>query len=525
MAISSVSAIKSRISFAQISQVPLIKFNNCFFSSQNRLYNERIEPVEYTLKYPLAKYPLANLHLFVLAGLIALLTACQGTLSAPSNAVGAPHLLASSNPDQPQSQILLRLKTKPSADLGSLKLINSELRLYSQDMKNPEAAERQLSKLRQDPRVLYAEANQSYALEQQATELDSDPSAGFQITQVDPSSFPPLSEMWNLKQAQIPEAWKLVDTPTPLTVAVIDSGVDPDHPLLKTQLLPLEDIWNEVVGKDILRSKSDSSFEENYGGRDGNGHGTHIAGIIHMVANQGKAGGPVKILPIKATNMAGATNALVLTQAFQRALEKGVKVINLSIGTVNERNPPGSKALQDIIQLVLNQGIVVIGATGNESQRSVNTIARISAPAFYEGLIAVGAVNDKNTVADYSNGGPEIELVAPGGGGARRNAGQQILSTWPTYRTFESYQGRIRTLGQAATSGTSMAAPHVTGTVALLLAKEPQLTPAQVRARLMVSADDIKGNRQQPEGFDQSTGWGQLNALRALNWNQHNSGN
>ncbi len=476
------------------------------------------------MKYLLAKYPLAPFRLFVSAGLLTLLTACQMPLTARGNAVVPPNLVTNANSGQPQSQILLRLKTNPSTDLGPLTLINPELRLYSQDLKSAAAAELQLNKLRQDPRVLYAEANQSFALEQLSTELETDPRAGFQISQVDPSSLPPLAEMWNLKQANIPAAWKIVDKPTPLTVAVIDSGVDPDHPLLKPQLLPLEDVWNDVVGKDILRSKSDSTFEENYGGRDGNGHGTHIAGIIHMVANQAQAGGPVKILPIKATNMAGATNALVLTQAFQRALEKGAKVINLSIGTVNERNPPGSKALQDIIQLVLNQGIVVIGATGNESQRSVNTIARISAPAFYEGLIAVGAVNDKNNVADYSNGGPEIELVAPGGGGARRNAGQQILSSWPTYRTFESYQGRIRTLGQAATSGTSMAAPHVTGTVALLLAKEPQLTPAQVRARLMVSADDIKGNRQQTGGFDQSTGWGQLNAFQALSWNQHNSG-
>ncbi|MGE3727111.1 MAG: S8 family serine peptidase [Candidatus Sericytochromatia bacterium] len=469
------------------------------------------------------KYRLAQLRLFMRVGLLGLLlTACQSPLPAnvPTRAVSLFWL----NEPPLQTEILLRLNSAPSSEWGPLQLLNAELKLYSQALPNPLATQAQLSKLRQDPRVIYAEMNQSYALEQSASEQLTDTAEGFQISQVDPSSLPPLAEMWNLKQAKIPEAWKLVDKPTPLTVAVIDSGVDPDHPLLKSQLLPLEDIWNEVVGKDILRSKSDSNFEENYVGRDGNGHGTHIAGIVHMIANQAQAGGPVKILPIKATNMAGATNALVLTQAFQRALEKGAKVINLSIGTVNERNPPGSKALQDIIQLVLSKGIVVIGATGNESQRSLNTVAQISAPAFYEGLIAVGAVNDKNNVADYSNGGPEIELVAPGGGGARRNAGKQILSSWPTYRTFESYQGRIRTLGQASTSGTSMAAPHVTGTVALLLAKEPQLTPSQVRARLMVTADDLKGNREQTSGFDQSTGWGQLNAFQALGWNLHNSG-
>lgn len=474
------------------------------------------------------KDPLAKLRFLIYTGL--LLTACQAPLALPqSPPLAAPAFFPLSPERAPQTQLLLRLKAPPQADLGPLQLINADLQLYSQQMENPWAAQAQLSKLQADPRVLSVETNQTYALEADAlaetvSELDQTIPGEFNISQVDPSSLPPLAEMWNLKQAKIPAAWKMVTAPTPLIVAVIDSGVDPDHPLLKPQLLPLEDIWSEVVGNDILRSKSDSSFEENYAGRDGNGHGTHIAGIVHMIANQAQAGGPVKILPLKATNMAGATNALVLTQAFQRAMEKGAKVINLSIGTVNERNPPGSKALQAMIQLVLSRGIVVIGATGNESQRSLNTVAQISAPAFYEGLIAVGAVNDKNNVADYSNGGPEIELVAPGGGGARRTAGQQILSSWPTYRTYESYQGRIRTLGQAATSGTSMAAPHVTGTVALLLAKEPQLTPAQVRARLMVSADDLTGSREQTVGFDSSTGWGQLNAFQALSWNEHNSG-
>lgn len=460
-------------------------------------------------------------RILLFLGLCLLPLACQSPLeTGPKPVFSSSLLLAQAE----APTLLIRFKTAPPPSKAPLHKLNDELQLYSLKTDSPLAAQQLLAKLKNDPSVQYAEVNQTYTLDRLSEQETVWPEA-FSVSQVDPSSLPPLEQMWNLKQAQIPAAWKLVKNPTPLTVAVIDSGVDPNHPLLKPQLLPMEDVWGEVIGKDILRSRSDSNFEENYAGRDGNGHGTHIAGIVHIVANQAQAGGPVKILPIKATNMAGATNALVLTQAFQRALDRGVKVINLSIGTVNERNPPGSKALKDMIDLVLKRGIVVIGATGNESQRNSNTIAQISAPAFYEGLIAVGATNDKSNVADYSNGGPEIELVAPGGGGARRNAGQQILSAWPTYRTYESYQGRVRTLGQALTSGTSMAAPHVTGTVALLLAKEPQLSPAQVRARLMVTAEDLTGNRQQTVGFDQSTGWGQLNALHVLSWNQHNSGN
>jgi subtilisin family serine protease len=418
-------------------------------------------------------------------------------------------------------EILLRLKASQTA-WSELRPINPSMGLYSLHLAPGQSLSVHLQNLKNDPRILYAEPNYTYQLAplSQSSESGQD----FQIKQTIQETLPPLQEMWNLKSAQIPAAWKILKNLKPLTVAVIDSGVDPDHPLLKDRLLPLEDLWGETQGKDILRSRSNPDFIEDYGGRDGNGHGTHIAGIIHIIANQAKADGPVKILPIKATNMAGATNAQVLTLAFQRAMDKGAKVINISIGTVNQRNPAGSQALQDMIQLALDRGIAVVGATGNESQRQRQVVARISAPAFYEGLIAVGAITDKNDIADYSNGGPEIELVAPGGNGSKANAGQQILSTWPTYRTFDYYQGLVRTLGLASTSGTSMAAPHVTGTVALLLAQEPLLSPSQIRARLMVTADDLSGNSLLLKGFDQSSGWGKLNALQALSWKDHDSG-
>ncbi|MEZ0374257.1 MAG: S8 family serine peptidase, partial [Candidatus Sericytochromatia bacterium] len=84
--------------------------------------------------------------------------------------------------------------------------------------------------------------------------------------------------------------------------------------------------------------------------------------------------------------------------------------------------------------------------------------------------------------------------------------------------SFEFYQKRVTSTYYAATSGTSMSCPHVTGVVALMLAREPNLTPAQIRSRLIATADDIGA-----PGFDEASGYGKLNAYRALRWTEHDA--
>jgi serine protease len=109
-------------------------------------------------------------------------------------------------------------------------------------------------------------------------------------------------------------------------------------------------------------------------------------------------------------------------------------------------------------------------------------------------------------VSAATSASKELDLVAPGGEGT-----DPILSTWPTYATIENLQRRVRTLNYALSSGTSMATPHVTAVAALLLAREPELSPTQVRARLIATAQDIG-----IEGFDSDSGYGRLDAYRAL---------
>ncbi|PIQ25271.1 hypothetical protein COW36_19950 [bacterium (Candidatus Blackallbacteria) CG17_big_fil_post_rev_8_21_14_2_50_48_46] len=429
--------------------------------------------------------------------LLLALAGCQQALNTEPQQFSPPAVLG--------HEILVRYQLPPAIPPVGLTLINRDLNLYAWRVPQGHQLAQDLQNFQRDPQIRYAEVSQIYPMEPfQVADLPDTPEA------FAAEIFPKMESLWNLKTIQVPEAWKQLQNPQPVKVAIIDSGVDPQHPFLKQNLLPLEDIWNEVQGKDILRNLRDPSFNQDYQGRDGNGHGTHIAGIIQMVANQGKPEGPIQILPIKATNLEGATDAHLLTQALQRAMDKDAELINLSIGTVGLRNPSGSQALKDMVALVQTKGIAIVAATGNESQRSRSAVARISAPAFYEGVISVGAVTDQLQIADYSNGGPEIELVAPGGG-SKLQGGEKILSTWPTYPTLENFKLAVETLGYASTSGTSMATPHVTGTLALILSQEPHLNPTQLRARLMVTATPMVKT-----GFDSASGWGRLDAFKAL---------
>jgi len=191
-----------------------------------------------------------------------------------------------------------------------------------------------------------------------------------------------------------------------------------------------------------------------------------------------------------------------LTKAFQYAVSAKVNIINVSIGGPASE---GSLALQQSVLNAINNGISVIAPTGNDGSNSVGI------PAAYKDVIAVAASTQFNKIANYSNRGAETIITAPGGGGKTPGEGEKIYSTWPTYPTSIAKTGPY-----AYESGTSMACPIVTGIVALMLSLEPYLTPARIRNRLSVTADDIE-----IQGFDEATGYGIVNAYKALTWKSH----
>jgi hypothetical protein len=301
--------------------------------------------------------------------------------------------------------------------------------------------------------------------------------------------------------------------PTQIKVAVLDTGIDLNHPDFAGRSTPI----------DYTYSYPDSL--SNDGPEDIIGHGTHVSGII--TARIGNNLGIEGICDCKLcvwkifTNQTTFANyhqgfvyyvdPFLYHRALSQCISQGIDVLNLSIGG---STPPDANE-QVLYNLLLQRGTVVVAAMGNQRQYG----NPISYPAAIPGVIAVGATNIDDTVAVFSNRGNHITLVAPG---------VSIWSTLPTYQgqtgfaaqpgsTGQPVQGapQVRETDYAAWDGTSMATPHVTAAVAMLLAARGRLSPAEVKTALENAADKVGAmTHNQNAGIDY--GAGRLNLLRLL---------
>ncbi|MBI6546941.1 MAG: peptidase S8 [Cyanobacteria bacterium NC_groundwater_1444_Ag_S-0.65um_54_12] len=299
---------------------------------------------------------------------------------------------------------------------------------------------------------------------------------------------PLLEQQWHHPKINTMQAWR-VTKGQGVTVAVVDSGVDLGHPDLRSNLL-----------------NGTNTLENNNDPRDDNGHGTHVAGIVASIFSNGIGGvgvaPEVKILPIRALGDAGGSAQSVST-AIQWATDHGTAVINLSLGTTKR-----SKAIASAIRYALAKGVVVVAAMGNSGDQGNPK----QYPASEPGVIAVGALDPQDKVTPWSDYGDWAAVAAPGYG---------IWSTFPTYEVSLTRfakehpdalppEDKIQ-LNYAALSGTSQAAPIVSGIAALLRAANPQMSPQQVRDKLMKTAKDLG-----PVGFDPHYGAGMADAVLAL---------
>jgi serine protease len=277
------------------------------------------------------------------------------------------------------------------------------------------------------------------------------------------------SRQWSLATMRVAEAWP-VSTGEGVIVAVIDTGVDAQHPDLAANVLSGYDAVADLAGEST----------------DVHGHGTHVAGTIASVTgnNMGvTAVAPdVRILPVKALSDDGSGNVSDTAEGVIWAAGNGAHVINMSLG-----GPVRSVALGNAVAYARSLGVTVVAAVGNEREQG----SPVSYPGADEGVIGVAATTSSDTVAYYSNAGDHVDVAAPGSG---------IISTYPVARG--SY---------ASSSGTSMASPHVAATVALLKAYQPALTPDQIEDALERSAVDLG-----PPGFDPDYGHGRVDAVAAL---------
>lgn len=426
---------------------------------------------------------------------LALLAACQAPGLTPPATLPAPT-------DVP-GEVVVRFE--PETKEAERQAIRAELGVEAATPLMPDAerwrlgseaaADRALEATRTDGRFKLAQANH---VRQLSPIMGADPiqPLPYQLLSVGTND-PETSKQWHLARSGFPRVWDQTQGEG-ITVAVIDSGVDPNHPDLKGNLLPMIDEVIALGNKDILN-------ETNYANKDGHGHGTHVCGIVGAIANNGVgvsgAAPKVKILPIKVTTSTGDADDATISKGIVDAVDAGARVINLSIG-----GPEPSPILLEALNYAFNRNVAVVIAAGNDG-RAVNY------PAAYNGVISVGSITPKDTIASYSSRGANLVMVAPGGGTPGRSEGEPIYSTTPTYPVYITmYERKTNNYGYLA--GTSMAAPQVTATIALLLTQEPGLSPAQVRTRLAASADD-GGDKD----FDNEYGFGVLNVLSALSAN------
>lgn len=274
------------------------------------------------------------------------------------------------------------------------------------------------------------------------------------------------SNEWGLNSVGAPEAWAAGFTGEGITVAVIDTGVDLDHPDLAGNLFVntgevagngIDDDGNgfvdDVHGYDFANRDADPN--------DVHGHGTHVAGTIAALDNGFGATGvapDATLLPIKVLGDNGSGSSFDVAAGIRYAADMGADVINLSLGGGY------SSVIESAIAYAGSVGSFVVAAAGNEYSSVPGFPAQFSGS--YDNVISVGAHDSRDAIGAFSNqvgSSGAVQIDAPGVG------------------VFSTYVGG----GFASMSGTSMAAPHVAGLAALTLAADPTLTSAQLREFLV----------------------------------------
>lgn len=297
-----------------------------------------------------------------------------------------------------------------------------------------------------------------------------------------PPNDPNYGEQWNLSLINMPEAWRVEQGNPEVTVAVVDGGVDTRHPEFRSQLwqnvgeIPgngIDDDANgyidDINGWDFsdaptLPGSGDSTVRDNEP-EDEIGHGTHVSGIIAAAANDGIGIAGIawrcRLMPLRADFKYGGGGYLQnddVAAAIVYAADNGARVINMSWGdTVN------AFIIEDAIAYAYAQGCILIAAAGNAG--SVGSWY----PAGLETVISVAALGAEKQLSGISNFGATIDIAAPG---------EEILTT--------DLNG-----GYQHASGTSMAAPHVSGVAALIVSANPNYINTEVRDVLIATAGQL----------------------------------
>ena len=281
---------------------------------------------------------------------------------------------------------------------------------------------------------------------------------------------------------QAPTVWEAGFTGLQVPVAIVDTGIDPSHPDFVGRIAAMQDFTGE-------------------GNRDNNGHGTHVAGIAAGAGNRYRGVAPEAMLLVaKVLHGDGSGYMSEVMAGMEWAVQQNVKVINLSLGGAGPCD--GTDALSATCDAAVDRGIMVCVAAGNFGPGA----SSVGPPGCARKVLTVGACTNLDAMASFSARGPtsdgrvKPDVVLPG---------LDIVSC----RAQSTSMGTPVDSLYTRASGTSMATPHATGLVALLLEAYPILTPAQLKTRIMDSALSL--------GLDPNAqGRGRADALRAYQGEQ-----
>lgn len=277
---------------------------------------------------------------------------------------------------------------------------------------------------------------------------------------------PKFNLQYSHTRTQSVQGWQIAFGTNNSTIAIVDTGVDGNHPDLNTKLL-----------------SGYSAFVDQSPNYDPHSHGTHCAGVAAATVNNSMGivgyAPNANIIPIKVLDTSGYGTTSTVAAGITFAANSNADVISLSLG-----GSGGSSTLQNAVNYAISKGKLLVAAMGNGGSNA------LSYPAAYNGVMAVGATDSNDVRAQFSQFGNHISVTAPG---------VNILSTIPGNRYGEM-------------SGTSMATPAVSGLAALVKSFKPNLTAAQIKQVIEQNADDLGS-----PGFDQYYGYGRINTFKTLN--------
>lgn len=270
------------------------------------------------------------------------------------------------------------------------------------------------------------------------------------------------NKQWDLLRIDAPDAWNEV-LGVGSRVAIVDSGIDGDHPDLKSKIVAQKDlVQNDGVAQD-----------------DADGHGTHVAGTVGAATDNGRGVAATcpacKLLVAKSGGSRGFYDSDIV-QGIYWSVNNKARAINLSLGAEVD-----SRILRHAVDYAWDHGVVVVAAAGNDNTATPNY------PAAYGHVISVSATDQQNNKARFSNFGTTVDVAAPG---------VEIWSTVPGGR----YDVK---------AGTSMASPHVAALAGLLAAQDRRAP--EIRRRIESTATDLGA-----DGKDKTYGWGLINAEKAV---------